>query len=167
MPVVPDLSFQKRAVTKAVPSNQLEVLMRGLPKTIRPRSDRVDVRLARLPSLLPHINADFLCGTYECSSHSVPGHGAAETIQTGFPCSSELAAPILRPMVREKLRSLVDGRHIQHLTRMQRFDCHVWKSKIAHTQKTRNAHRCSDSRSRLAGSSIVKRSTPFALMELA
>jgi hypothetical protein len=147
MPVVPDLSFQKRAVTKAVPSNQLEVLMRGLPKTIRPRSDRVDVRLARLPSLLPHINADFLCGTYECSSHSVHGHGAAETIQTGFPCSSELAAPILRPMVREKLRGFVDGRHIQHLTRMQRFDCHVWKSKIAHTQETRNAHRCSETAS--------------------
>ncbi len=107
----------------------------------------MDVRLAGLPSLLPDVNADFLCGTYECCSHIVCGHCAAETTQTGFPCRRELAAPIFRPMVREKLRSLVDGGHIQHLTRTGRFDCHVWERKIAHTRKTRNAYRCSESAS--------------------
>jgi hypothetical protein len=109
---------------------------------IRP-IDRADLRLARLPSLLPDINADFLCGTYECCSHIVCRHGAAETTQTGFPSISVLAAPILRPMVRKQLRGFVDGSHIQHLARMLRFDCHVWKSKIGHTPATRAAHRCS------------------------
>lgn len=49
MPVVPDPSFQKRTVTKAVPFNPTSRDART-EEPIRP-IDRADLRLARLPSL--------------------------------------------------------------------------------------------------------------------